>query len=161
MAINKQKKEEVVAKVSGIIAGASTLVFARFKGLTVEEQNVVRRALRAQGVGYMVAKKTLVRRALDAAKFTGDVPVLDGEVALAYGADELAPARELAVFVKQFSEHLAWAGGVFGGTYVSVQEIQSIAAIPGLQELKARLVQIINSPLRAFVVVLGERAKQQ
>ena|SRR3989344_5566452 len=161
MAINKQKKEEIVDKVSGIIAGASTLVFAKFKGLTVEEQNTLRRALHAQEVGYTVAKKTLLRRALDAAKFTGDTPVLEGEVALAYGQDELAPARELAVFVKKFPEHLAFAGGVFGGKYVSAQEIKSISAIPGLHTLRVQFVQIINSPLQKLAVVLSEVAKKQ
>ncbi|MDO8517777.1 MAG: 50S ribosomal protein L10 [bacterium] len=161
MAINKQKKEEIVARVSDIIAGASTLVFAKFKGLTVEEQNIVRRALRAQDVGYTVAKKTLMRRALESADFAGQAPELEGEIAVAYGRDELAPARELAVFVKQFPEHLALAGGVFGGKYVSAQEIQSIAAIPGLQTLRAQFVQIINSPLQQFAIVLNEIAKQR
>ena len=159
MAINKQKKEEIVARVSDIIKGASTLVFAQFKGLTVEEQNALRRALRGNQVGYTVAKKSLVRRALDAAQFAGDAPPLEGEVALAYGADELAPARELAVFVKKFPEHLALAGGVFGGRYVSADEIKSIAAIPGLQVLRGQFVQIINSPLQRFAVVLDQVAK--
>ncbi len=160
MAINKQKKEEIVAKMSGIVKSASTLVFAKFTGLTVEEQNALRRALRDSQVGYTVAKKTLLRRALDTAGYTGQAPTLEGEVAVAYGADELAPARELAVFVKKFPEHLAWAGGVFGGTYVSAEEIKSIAAIPGLQVLRGQFVQIINSPLQKFAVVLSEIAKQ-
>ena len=154
MAITKQKKAEIVDKMSGIIGDASTLVFAKFKGLTVAEQTELRRALRAQEVGYTVAKKSLVRRALDAQKFEGTIPELDGEIALAYGKDALAPARELAVFVKKFSEHLAFAGGVFGGKYVGADEIKSIAAIPGMETLRAQFVQLINSPIQRFAVVL-------
>ncbi len=161
MAINKQKKEEIIAKMSGIVKNASTLVFAKFTGLTVEEQNALRRALHEQEVGYTVAKKTLLRRALDTAGYAGQVPALEGEVAVAYGEDELAPARELAVFVKKFPEHLAFAGGVFGGTYVSAAEIKSIAAIPGLLVLRGQFVQIINSPLRAFAVVLDQIAQKK
>ena len=116
MAITRQKKEEIVAQVSNVIKSAKTLVFANFKGLTVAEQNEMRKALRPLGVGYTVAKKSLMRRALDAAKYTGEAPVLDGEIALAYGEDELAPARERAVFVKKFGEHLAFGGGVFGAS---------------------------------------------
>lgn len=159
MAITKQKKAEITEKVSGIIKDSSTLVFAKFKGLPVSEQTELRRALRASDVGYTVAKKTLMRRALDAAKFEGTIPELEGEVALAYGKDELAPARELAVFVKKFPEHLAFAGGVFGGKYVGADEIKSIAAIPGMETLRAMFAQVINSPRQRFAVVLNEVAK--
>jgi len=160
MAITRQKKEEIVAKVGDITKSAKTLVFAAFKGLTVAEQNEMRKALRVQEVGYTVAKKSLLRRALDAAKYEGTAPALDGEIALAYGEDELAPARELAIFVKKFGEHLSFAGGVFGGKYVGKDEIVSIAAIPGLETLRAQFVQLINSPLQRFAVVLNAKAEK-
>ena len=160
MAITRKKKEEIVAKVGDIAKSAKTLVFANFKGLTVAEQNEMRKAFRTQGIGYVVAKKSLLRRALDAAKYQGDAPALDGEIALAYGTDELAPARELAVFVKKFGEHLAFAGGVFGGKYVGRDEMIAIAAIPGIDTLRAQFVQLINSPLQRFAVVLHAKAEK-
>lgn len=160
MAITRQKKEEIVAKVSDIAKSAKTLVFANFKGLTVAEQNEMRKAFKALGVGYTVAKKSLLGRALDG-KYEGEVPVLEGEVALAYGEDELAPARELAVFVKKFAGHLSFAGGVFGGKFVGRDEIISIAAIPGMDTLRAMFAQIINSPRQRFAVVLSEVAKKK
>lgn len=160
MAITRQKKEEVVAKLGGAIAKAKTLVFANFRGMTVAEQNEMRKALRSQGIGYAVAKKSLMRRALDTAKYSGEVPVLDGEIGLAYGEDELAPARELAVFVKKFPEHFKFAGGVFGGKYVTKEDIASIAAIPGVETLRAQFVQLINSPLQRFAVVLHAKAEK-
>jgi len=160
MAITKEKKAEIVEKMSGIASTAATIVFAKFKGLTVAEQNEMRKALRTSEVGYTVAKKTLVQRALDAQKFEGTVPALEGEIALAYGTDELAPARELAVFVKKFPEHLAFAGGVFAGKYVNASEIKAIAAIPGMQTLRAQFVQLINSPLQRFAVVLNAKAEK-
>ncbi|MBI2004560.1 50S ribosomal protein L10 [Patescibacteria group bacterium] len=170
MAITRQKKEEVVAKVSEIAKKAKTLVFANFKGLTVAEATEMRKALRAEDIGYTVAKKSLIRRGLEEAKFQGTAPKLEGEIALAWAptdlsadntkSDELAPARELAVFVKKFGEHLAFAGGVFGGKFVGKEEITSIAAIPGLDSLRAQFVQLINSPLQRFAMVLNARAEQ-
>ncbi len=159
MAITRKKKEEIVAKVGEITKSAKTLVFAQFKGLTVAEQNEMRKAFRPLGVGYTVAKKSLLNRALTAAGYTGTAPELTGEIALAYGEDELAPARELAVFVKKFGEHLAFAGGVFGGKFMSKEEIVSIAAIPGMETLRAMFAQVINSPRQRFAVVLSEVAK--
>src|SRR6266550_1040908 len=110
MAITKDKKAEIIAKVRDIAGRSKTLVFASFKGLNVASQNEMRKALRAQNIGYTVAKKSLIKRALAESKFAGTEPVLEGEIALAYApaemsaentdSDELAPARELAVFVK-------------------------------------------------------------
>ena len=170
MAITKQKKAEIVEKVEGIAKQAKTLVFANFKGLTVAEQNEMRKSLRAQGIGYTVAKKSLLRRALGSAGFEGQMPELEGEVALAYGPysaeasqgkeDELAPARELGSFVKKFTEHLAFVGGVFGGKFVGREEIISISAIPGMDALRAQFVQLINSPLQRFAVVLNAKAEK-
>ena len=161
MAITRQKKEEVVAKVADIAKTAKTMVFAQFKGLTVAEQNEMRKALRAQNVGYTVAKKSLMTRALQDAKYEGTMPALEGEVSLAYGEDELAPARELATFVKKFGDHLSFAGGIFGGKFVSKEEITSIAAIPGMETLRAMFAQVINSPRQRFAVVLSEVAKKK
>ncbi|HEX8993698.1 MAG TPA: 50S ribosomal protein L10 [Candidatus Paceibacterota bacterium] len=158
MAITKEKKEQIVGKVGEIAKDSTTIVFANFKGLSVAQQTEMRRALRGQGVGYTVAKKTLIKKALGGSA-EGQMPEFRGEVALAYGKDELAPARELAVFVKKFPEQLAFAGGVFGGRFVDAPEMKAIAAIPPLQTLRGMFVNIINSPIQRFAVVLNEVAK--
>lgn len=160
MAITKQKKAEIVEKVEGIAQKAKTIVFANFKGLGVAEQNELRKALRAQNIGYTIAKKTLLRLGLAKQKFGGTAPSLDGEIAIAYGEDELAPARELAAFVKKYPEQLAFAGGIFGGAYVDKEGITSIASIPGLETLRAQFVQLINSPIQRFAVVLNAKAEK-
>lgn len=162
MAINRQEKEEILAKLKGAIAGAKSLVFANFKGLTVKEQNEMRKALRSQDIGYTVAKKTLIRKALESEKYEGELSELPGEIALVYDNaknDELAPARELATFVKKFPEHLAFAGGVFSGKYLNESEIKGIASIPPLETLRAQFVQLINSPLARFAIVLNAKAQ--
>jgi large subunit ribosomal protein L10 len=161
MAITRAKKEEIVAKVTDSIKKAKTLVFANFKGLTVAEQNEMRKALRPMNVSYTVAKKTLIKRALETAGYEGSQPALEGEVAIVAGEDELAPARELAVFVKKFGEHLSFVGGVFGNKYVTKEEIVSIAAIPGMETLRAMFAQVINSPRQRFAVVLSRVAEKK
>jgi large subunit ribosomal protein L10 len=161
MAITRQKKEEIVAGVQNVLKTAKTLVFANFKGLTVAEQNEMRKTFRPMGIGYVVAKKSLLKRALETGKFEGSFPELEGEIALAYAEDELAPARELAVFVKKFTGHLSFAGGVFGGKFVNKEEMISIAAIPGMDTLRAMFAQVINSPRQRFAVVLNQVAEKK
>jgi large subunit ribosomal protein L10 len=89
------------------------------------------------------------------------MPELEGEIALAYGEDELAPAREVGVFVKKFAEHLSFVGGVFSGRFVGRDEIVAIAAIPGLDTLRAQFAQLINSPRQRFAVVLSKVAESK
>ena len=110
-------------------------------------------------MGYTIAKKTLLNLGLSKAKFSGTEPVLEGEIAIAYGADEIAPAREMAVFIKKYPEQLSFAGGVFGGAFVDKAGIISIASIPGMQALRGMFAQIINSPRQRFAMALGEVAK--
>lgn len=147
--------------MADIAKDAKTIVFANFKGLTVAQQTEMRKALRAQDIGYTVAKKTLLKRALGAAGYEGEMPELVGEIALAYGKDEIAPAREVSTFVKKFGDTLAFAGGVFGGKFVSRDEMVAIAAIPGMDTLRAMFAQVINSPRSRFAVVLSEVAKKK
>jgi large subunit ribosomal protein L10 len=160
MAITKEKKGQIIEKVQGVAKDSKTIVFAKFKGLTVAEQNEMRKAFRSQDIGYTVAKKTLIRKGLEAGGYEGTMPELEGEIALAYSADELAPAREPATFVKKFGDHLSFAGGVFGGKFVSSEEITSIAAIPGMDALRAQFLQLINSPIQRFAVVLNAKAEK-
>ena len=160
MAITKQKKEEILSKVRDIVAGAKTIVFVNFHSLTVAEERTIRAALREENVGYTVAKKTLIRIALSEKGFTGEMPSLDGEVALAYAEDEIAPARAIATFVKKYPEHLSMLGGIFAGAYVDKAGITSISAIPGMETLRAQFVQLINSPLQRFAVVLNAKAEK-
>lgn len=158
MAITKQKKSEILAKVSAAVDGAKSVVFVNFHNLTVAEERDLRSKLRAEGVGYTVAKKSLIRKALEGRGITGELPELPGEIAIAYSADEIAPARETAAFAKTHDGHLALAGGIFGGAFMNKSEIAVVAAIPGMQTLRAQFVQLINSPLQRFVVVLNAKA---
>jgi large subunit ribosomal protein L10 len=161
MAISKSKKGEIVSDVSKILADSKTVVFLQFHGITVGEVGEVRRALRAAGVGYRVAKKSLIKRALTDAGVTGELPNLEGEVALISGADLLAPAREILEFTKKFKEKLTILGGVFDGMYKSKAEMLTIASIPGIKTLQAQFVQLINSPIQRFVLALNAIAEKK
>ena len=120
----------------------------------------MRAKLREEGVGYFVAKKTLIRRALDGV-FEGEIPTLDGEVALAYSADAIAPAQNVRVFAKQFADNIAILGGVFEGVYKNKEEMTEIASIPALPVLRGMFVNVINSPIQGLAVALNQIAEKK
>lgn len=157
MAVSKGKKQEVLDGLGQAFGSAKSVVFVNFKGLNVADTTNLRRDLRGNGIKYTVAKKTLTRKALEG-KVEGQLPELPGELAVAYGDDLIAPAREVYAFQKKFPEKITILGGVFDGTYKSKEEMTAIASIPSLQTLRGMFVNIINSPVQRFAIALDQIA---
>ena len=161
MPISREKKKEIIDNVSSLLKDSKTVVFFNFKGFSVKNTIEMRRELKKASVGYLVAKKTLAKRAFDAAKISGDMPAVFGETAFAYGADLVAPAREVYNFQKKFKDSISIAGGIFDGKYVSKEEMIAIAAIPSQQTLYAQFVNVINSPIQGLVMALDAIGKKK
>lgn len=161
MAITKAQKKEIIEKLQTALKDAQSAVFVHFKRLPVAETNAMRKELRARAVGYAVAKKTLLRQALSDLKVTGEMPELEGEIALAYGVDPVAPASSIAEFAKKHAEQLSIVGGIFEGRYQSKAEMEVIASIPPMQTLRGMFVNIINSPIAGLAVALNAIAQKK
>ena len=161
MARTKAQKKEIVEKLDQIMKDAKSLVFVNVHGLKVSDSTAMRRALKKEGVGFFVAKKTLTARALDDQKYAGEMPALVGEFGLAYGVDLIAPARGVYEFQKKFKDQIAIQGGVFESKYMTKDEMIAIAAIPPLDTLRGMFVNVINSPIQGFVMALSEIAKKK
>ncbi len=154
MAITRDKKREILDKVSDI-SKSNSIIFANFHGLSGNDTVAMRKKLRESGVSYFVARKTLVKRAFDQAGIDGQMPQLDGELAVVYSNDDVtAPAREIYAVHKQNEEAMSILGGVFEGRYIDKTEAEEIALIPSHHVLKGMFVNVINSPIQGFVVAL-------
>lgn len=159
MAITKAQKEGIVAKVADALKDAASVVFVRFNKITVADTSAMRKSLKGEGVGYMVAKKTLLKRALEAKGFGGELPELPGEVAIAWSAtDSTAPARGIFEHGKKH-EGLSILGGVFEEKFVDAAGMKAIATIPAIPILRGMFVNIINSPIQRFAIAMSEVAK--
>ncbi len=160
MAITKAKKQDILAKLEDIKKNSETIVFVGFKGVTVKDTTAMRRKLREAGVGYFVAKKTLMKRVFGES-YEGTMPELEGEIAVAYSADAIAPAQNVKEFAVKFKDGIAIAGGVFQGVFRNKAEMNEIASIPSLQVLRGMFAQLINSPASRFAVVLSKVAAEK
>jgi len=161
MPITKEQKKETLEKIKGAVKDSASVVFVNFHGLNVTESSEMRRALRAQEVGYFVSKKTLIKKALEGGNYTNELPSLDGEVAVVYGKDSIAPAREVYAFQKKFTGKLAILGGIFEGAYKDKESMMSIATIPSLHVLRGQFVNLINSPIQGLVIALNAVAEKK
>ena len=161
MAISKQKKSEIIAKIAEGLKGAETVTFVNFHGLTVGEVTALRKSLREAGVKYYVAKKTLVKRALDAQKITGTQPELVGELALAWSDDAVASPKGVFEFQKTHKDKVSLMGGVYQGAYMSKEEITVLATIPSMLGLRGQFVGMLNSSIASVVRVIDAKAKKE
>jgi large subunit ribosomal protein L10 len=151
MAITKQKKGEISAKLSELIGKATSVVFVRFNKLSVADTSAMRKQLKEEGVGYYVAKKTLIKRALTEQGYTGEMPEMAGEIAIAYSeTDATSPARLIYIASKKYKEALKIAGGIFESQFADANKMLAIATIPPLAVLRGMFVNIINSPRQAL-----------
>lgn len=160
MAITKAKKETILNKLEGVKNDSESIVFVSFKGLPVQDSTAMRADLRSEGVGYFVAKKTLMKKAFDGA-FEGQMPELEGEIAVAYSADAIAPAQNIKEFASRYKDNLAIVGGVFQGVYKNKEEMTEIASIPALPVLRGMFVNVINSPIQGLVLGLNAIADKK
>jgi large subunit ribosomal protein L10 len=160
MAITKAKKQTILARLTEVKNDSESIVFVKFNGMPVQDSTAMRADLRTEGVGYLVAKKTLMKRAFDGA-YEGTMPTLEGEIAVAYSADAITPAQKIQEYTTKYKDNLAIAGGIFQGVYKDAAEMTEIASIPALPVLRGMFLNVINSPIQGLVLGLNAIADKR
>jgi large subunit ribosomal protein L10 len=154
--LTKDQKIELVKKLTEKIKVAKSAVFVDFKGLKVKDLTDLKKSLRAEGVEYIVARKTLLDIALKNAGIEGiSIKGMDGQVAISISNnDEVAAAKIIDVFAKT-NENIKFLGGVLGTQILSAVEVKALAKIPSKEQLLGQLVGTLNAPISGFVNVLA------
>ena len=161
MALTKDKKSQLVSQLTDIAKSAKSIVFVHAKGANIVDTDALRTDLRNNESGYKVVKKSLLKIALNAAGFTGTMPEIPGEIAIAYGPDLITPARSVYDASVKLKDKMSIVGGVFDGGYMNQSEMMSVATIPPTQVLRGMFVNVINSPIQGMVVALSKIADKK
>lgn len=150
MALTKVKKDEVVAEVAALLADSKMTVVAHYKGTTVKAIQALRKEAKVNGTKVSVVKNRLVIKAIEnTASLKGvDTSALKGQLLYAFNAnDEVAPASALATFAKT-NPSIQFVGAITAdGTFISVDEVKALAALPSKNELIAQVVATLLSPV--------------
>ena len=153
-------KKPIVEEIKANLEGAATAVVVDYRGLTVEQDTILRKELRESGVQYKVYKNTMMKRAFAGTDCEELSQHLEGTNALAIStADATAPARILAKYAKQFPA-LELIAGVVEGTYNDQAGIQALSQVPSREELLGKLLGSIQSPITNFARVLNQIAEK-
>ncbi len=149
------QKREVVDGISQKMKAAKAIVFADYRGLTVEQDTELRSALRKAGVDYKVVKNTLTRFAANENGLEGLDTYLNGPTAMASSeSDPVAPAKVLSEYAKKY-EKLELKVGVVEGRIIDIEGIKALAELPPREVLIARVLGGFNAPISGFVNVLN------
>lgn len=153
-----QEKQEMVRSLQEKYDRAKSVVFISFDQLTVQENERLRRELENEGGEYIVAKKTLLDKALGEKNVEGFTSTkgFEGKLATIFGYDdEVAPAKIIDKFQKETDEKAVFVGGILEGKFLEPVQVGALAKVPDKQELYAKLVGSLNSPISGFANVLA------
>ena len=153
-------KKPVVEEISAKITDAQAVVLVDHRGLTVEEDTILRKQLREAGVSYKVYKNTMMNFAFKGTDFEQLADQLEGPSAIAISKDDAtAPARVIAKFAKN-APALEIKAGVVEGTLYDAKGMEAIAKIPSREELLSKFLGSIQSPITNFARVMNQLAEK-
>ena len=154
-------KQPIVDEIAGYLADAQAMVLVDYRGLTVEEDTQLRKALREAGVDYKVYKNTLIKRAVKGTVFEAVTDLCEGPTAIATSAsDATAPARVLYEATKKMP-NLELKGGVVDGTFYDEKMIQVIATIPSREYCSENYLEVSSPLLPTLLRVIKQIAESK
>jgi large subunit ribosomal protein L10 len=155
MALTKAKKNEKVKMLAGELESSTSAIIGTFKGLTASKDFELRKVIREAGGSYHVVKNKLAAKSSEGTKVEAALQGLKGVNSVAYtSGDPVALAKALSTWVKDNSEY-TFKLGIVDGRVITVAEIDSLAKLPGKQELFSKLLFLIQSPAQRLATVIN------
>ncbi|MCY3574712.1 MAG: 50S ribosomal protein L10 [Chloroflexi bacterium] len=159
MPISKSRKEELVAEYTEILSQSDGFVVVQTQGLGVSQVQGLRNTVREQNGRYLVAKNTLMRKALQEADWVVPDDLLVGPVAIVFGGDNMPGVSKALLKHMQdegFEERMQVTGGVMAGEILDAQQVDAVSKLPTLDELRAQLAGLVLSPAQGVVNALHQ-----
>lgn len=157
--MDRAEKEAMVASLHQTFEDASIVVVTHYSGLTVAEMGKLRDQMREAGAVFKVTKNRLTRRALEGTKYQPLDELFIGPTGIAFSEDPVAAAKAAVNFSKT-NDKLVVLGGALGDEQMDVDALKSLASLPSLDELRAKIVGMISTPATRIACVLQAPAGQ-
>jgi large subunit ribosomal protein L10 len=155
MALTKAKKNAKVAMLATELEHSTSAIVGSFKGLTASKDFELRKVIREAGGSYHVVKNKLAAKSSEGTKVEAALQGLKGVSSVAYtSGDPVALAKALSTWVKDNAE-FTFKLGIVDGKLINATEIESLAKLPGKEELFSKLLFLIQSPAQRLVTVLN------
>ena len=157
--MDRAEKREQVSALNSAFSNAGAIVVAHYAGLTVAEMTTLRGRMREAGASVKVAKNTLAKLALQGTDAEHIAGLFEGQTVIAISTDPVAAPKVATDFAKT-NDKLVILGGAMGKTNLNSEGIKALASLPSLDELRAKLVGMIQTPATRIAGVLAAPAGQ-
>lgn len=155
--MDRAEKREFVTALNDVFKSTGSVVVAHYAGLTVANMNELRSKMRAAGGTVKVAKNRLAVIALQGTESEGMKDLFKGQTLIAYADDPVAAPKVAAEFAKA-NDKLVILGGAMGSTVLNADGVKALATMPSLDELRAKLVGMIQTPATRIAAVVNAPA---
>lgn len=149
----RAEKAKVIDDLHAAFNNAGVVVVTHYKGLSVPEVTELRVEMRKAGAQFRVAKNRLAKRAAEGTPYAGVIELFKGPTALAFSSDAVAAAKVAAAFAKK-NDKLQVIGGGLSGSLLDAEAVKALAELPSLDQLRAKLVGLLQAPAARLIAVL-------
>ena len=143
--MDRAEKKEAVAALNAVFSTTSVVVVAHYSGLTVAQMQRLRKQMREAGAKVQVAKNRLAKIALEGTPSASIAGLMTGPTLIAYSDDPVAAPKAAVAFAKD-NDKLVILGGAMGQTALDPNSVRSLATMPSLDELRAKIVGLVQAP---------------
>jgi len=157
--MDRGQKAAAVAELKQTFSEVGVVVVTRNLGLTVAQSTQLRTKMREAGASYKVSKNKLAKIALDGTDYLSLGDMLTGPVGLATSIDPVAAAKVVVDFAKT-TDKIEIVGGAMGATALNVEGVKALATLPSLDELRAKIVGLIQAPAQKLASITQTPAGQ-
>jgi large subunit ribosomal protein L10 len=157
--VDRTEKAELVSEYRQLFNEAALVVVTHYTGMTVSEMTNFRGQLRKAGANYKVSKNRLTRLALEDTSFKGIADLFTGPTGIAFSVDPIAAAK-VAVDYAKTNEKLVILGGAFNGQVLDANGVKTLATLPSLDELRAKLLAMLQTPATRIAGIMQAPAGQ-
>ena len=154
-----EQKRELVTELNTVFNDAASVVVTQYSGLSVTEITDLRNQMRAAGANFKVTKNRLTRLALADTPYAGLADMFTGPTAIAFSEDVVAPAKVAVDYAKK-NEKLVVVGGAMGENVLDVAGVKALASLPSLDELRGKIVGLLQAPATKVAGVVQAPASQ-
>lgn len=157
--MDRAQKQEAIETLKGVFAGSGAVVVTHYMGLTVAEMTDLRGRLRSEGAQLQVVKNTLATKALGGSIGEAGEALFKGPVAIAFASDPVSAAKVATQYAKD-NEKFSVIGGFMGLEVLDKGSVTALASLPSLDQLRAKLVGLLQAPATRIAGVLQAPAGQ-
>jgi large subunit ribosomal protein L10 len=160
LAISKQQKDELVAEYKDLIARSDALILAQYTGMTVKEMESLRSRVREADGALYVTKNTLLKLALEESGVPAPEELLSGQVATGFAFSDVPALAKVLVNYAGSDEKLSIKGGIMEMRTLSGEQIEALAKLPSLDQLRAQIIGLVSAPARDIVSIIASGVRQ-